>query len=320
MKRVILFLVGVIAAITSYAQEIKELWKITENVYTQSEAKSCVAVKGQLVFANKSTGMVEFWNSNGKMEKSYNVNKFLSDNNYGITDETGTFIAYTLGMAITKDNANNIIVNLQFPTADSSRLFVIIPANSNGDDFKFVELTLPSVMQNARMDYMGRAIGDVLNNGFLFISTSGSTYISTINLVDGKQAYSSTCGLDHTTQADVITTSIDEVTNFTKTPTVYYRHRSNRLMMRSVAGNDFITLTNDKGEDIGFDYDATCIGFDVFRIGNEIYYIVPAVDTSGARSDSFAVKKMSTGKTVTSFNIDGCGNYMNSFSVEVNEK
>ena len=98
-------------------------WEHSMKGYTAGGSKSCGQLGTKALIANKATGKVEVWDESGKL-KEYDVNTWLTENKATINPDDDA--AYTMGTAVSADEAGNIIVNLQFPGVVSSTKFVAI--------------------------------------------------------------------------------------------------------------------------------------------------------------------------------------------------
>ena len=144
--------------------KITKDWEHSMGSYTTGVARDCGQLGKQALVANKATGMIEVWDATGKVNE-YNVNQWLIDNKADIN--SGDEKPYTLGHGVSADEAGNIIVNLQFPGVESSKLFVAIKPDGT---MTYIPCEFPGGLgaTNGRMDHLGdKSAGDVFNNGFI---------------------------------------------------------------------------------------------------------------------------------------------------------
>ena len=116
MKKSLLFGAAALMAFAANAQSLTKVWEHSMADHTTGETRSIAALGDYAVVPNKTTGMVELWDETGKV-KEYDVNTWAAG------QELGDF---TLGTAVSTDEAGNIIVNLGFPGVGSCRNFAAI--------------------------------------------------------------------------------------------------------------------------------------------------------------------------------------------------
>ena len=159
-------------------------WEHSMAGYTAYGSKSCGQLGKQALIANKATGKVEVWDESGKL-KEYDVNTWLTENKATINPDDAT--AYTMGTAVSTDEAGNIIVNLQFPGVVSSTKFVAIKPDGT---MMYIGCEFPSALgaTNGRVDYLGdKMAGDVFNNGYIVVCPNAVRYAVVYNIFEGKQ-------------------------------------------------------------------------------------------------------------------------------------
>lgn len=101
----------------------------------------------------------------------------------GITD---TGISSASGTAITSDDAGNIILPNSIYSSGCTSM-KILPAGS--DTFQAITITLPSDVTASTLQYMAKAIGNVMSDegGAIYIFPSGSTKVAKIIIANGEQ-------------------------------------------------------------------------------------------------------------------------------------
>ena len=172
MKKLLLLAVVAIVAMAANAQDdALDLTKVWQT--TAPAAYNCrqgIALNGKFLINNKVEGIVTAYDEESATE--------MFD-----TDADSSF------PAIAKDEAGNVIVRVDNNWPGSfmadTILFKIFPANGGypidveGNIFADFE------SENGRMDYMGSAEGNLLEDGALYLVTSNSTGVLKVPFVDG---------------------------------------------------------------------------------------------------------------------------------------
>ena len=98
-----------------------------------------------------------------------------------------TVATSAVGTAISVDGAGNFIVNAGFPNAASSTTFKILPAGTT--EMIDLAVTLPEGVTAGRMDFLGRAVGNVMSEtgGAFYITPAKSGKIAKIFVAKGVQ-------------------------------------------------------------------------------------------------------------------------------------
>ena len=101
----------------------------------------------------------------------------------GLTD---TGIASAAGTAITSDQAGNIILPTSFYSSGCTSM-KILPAG--GNEFQAISLTLPADVTASTLQYMCKAVGNVMSadGGAIFVFPSGATKVAKIIIANGEQ-------------------------------------------------------------------------------------------------------------------------------------
>lgn len=159
-------LAALVASTTVQAQTLTQDWAVKTGLPTAANARWGVGYKGK-IYTN-----------------DYSVKKIISFDSEGATELA---VTSTTGMAITVDEAGNIIVNDGFSGASSCKTFKILPAGAT--EMQDLSIALPEGVTAARMDFVGRAVGNVMSadGGAFYIAPSGSTKVAKIFVAEGAQ-------------------------------------------------------------------------------------------------------------------------------------
>ena len=206
-----------------------------------------------------------------------------------------------MGTAITVDDAGNIIVNVGFPSTTSSSEFIIVPAD--GSEYRFMSLDLASISSaNARVDQVGRVIGDVLSaeGAYMWLNPNGATQVPVIKIKEGAMV------ADESQVADI--SDLKNSTSCLAQPAIFnvadidammeedadisatfwWRNRSTAGVVNGWQYNDSEgmykfdkTVTVSKGA-------ASNEGFATFNLQGNTYFVVPTTSGS-ARTAEFVI-------------------------------
>ena len=204
-------------------------------------------------------------------------------------------IAGANGSAITVDQAGNILVNRDFPSAATSATnWLIIPAD--GSDVKELNLTMPEGIAAARLDQMGRVVGDLLSEegAIFYLPVNGAANVPLFYVQNGAQAdlldYMTTDGFSGTAintstviqpKAENITEALDlgdDLVNY-----FYARNRSTNNASDYSSGEQVkFTLPTDPAI-------STTEGLDVFTLGDVTYQVLPAKQGANHHTPDFVI-------------------------------
>lgn len=150
---------------------LTEDWKYTEDIPAVANARWGVGLKGQVWTNDKSVPQLIYWDKDGK---------------HPVTNAEGAAIGWT-GTGIGCDDAGNIFGNTGFPNAVSSTDYMILPAGGNA--LQELKVTLPEGAVAGRMDYIGRATGNIMSaeGGAFYVTPAKSAAIAKIFVAEGKQ-------------------------------------------------------------------------------------------------------------------------------------
>jgi len=203
-------------------------------------------------------------------------------------------IAAANGSAITVDQAGNILVNTDFPNAGSATNWLIIPAD--GSDVKELNLTMPEGITAARIDQMGRIVGDLLSEegAIFYLPVNAAANVPLFYVQNGAQAdlldYMTTDGFSGTAintstviqpKAENITEALDlgdDLVNY-----FYARNRSTNNASDYSSGEQVkFTLPTDPAI-------STTEGLDVFTLGDVTYQVLPAKQGGNHHTPDFVI-------------------------------
>ncbi len=212
-------------------------------------------------------------------------------------DKTGAQADYAavegLGVGITSDDAGNILVNKDFPSAGSCTNFVIIAPDGTQTE---LTLTMPEGVTTARVDQIGRVVGNLLSEegAFFYIGANGATSVALIQVKNGVQVTDElTFYATESISAPAINTStvVQPMVSFDE-----------MVELGDDALNAFAIRNRNSQSVYYFDADGTYTnmgavagsnsqeGFDVFTLGGVQYQVVPIKGKSGANySSEFAI-------------------------------
>lgn len=159
-------LTAMVASTTVQAQTLTQDWAVKSGLPAATNARWGVGYKGKIYTNDKS------------------VSKIISIDSEGATELAVTSCN---GTAITVDEAGNFIVNSGFPGVASCKTFKILPAGAS--EMQDLSITLPEGVTANRMDFIGRAVGNVMSadGGAFYITPKGSTKVVKIFVANGAQ-------------------------------------------------------------------------------------------------------------------------------------
>lgn len=130
-----------------------------------SQSRWATCFDGKIYINDHANSLLYYWTSNGL---------------------TNTGISSAAGTAITSDDAGNVIVSTSIYAAGNTAMKVL-PAN--GSAFKNLTLSMPDGVAANQMQYLGKAIGDIMsdNGGAIFIFPKDATAVAKIIIKNGEQ-------------------------------------------------------------------------------------------------------------------------------------
>lgn len=204
------------------------------------------------------------------------------------------------GPALAMDDAGNFLVAAA-AAGSSTPDFLIISADLQSS-YK-LQLTMPEGVTPGRMDQCGKIVGDMLSaeGAYLWLCPQTSASVAIIKIVEGAQdmdysqasaatpyANTSSClaqpSLWTVAEIDAL---MDDEGDLTRS--FYWRHRSYAASVYTWEGVEDLTsgmkaITVATGG-------ASNEGFAAFKLGEDVYFVVPVVDAANARSAWFSVVK-----------------------------
>ena len=152
------------AVITGY--NLSQDWAQTSGHLTaNTNTRWATGFDGKIYINDHANSMLYYWTANGL---------------------TNTGIASAAGTAITSDDAGNIIVSTSM-YAGGNTAMKVLPAN--GTSFQDLTLTMPDGVTANQMQYLGKAIGNILSaeGGAIFIFPKDATSVAKIIIKNGVQ-------------------------------------------------------------------------------------------------------------------------------------
>lgn len=212
---------------------------------------------GKVYIPNKTSKKIEIWDQSGKIDE---------------IDASSTGLAVNM----TRDDAGNLIYHPSWANTtglDCTNLYIY---NQETKQFTNLTLTLPEGAVGARMDVIGRAIGNVLSDegGFLVFTPNTATKPYLIKIANGKQVEikvgsSGPDTFDGSTLAQFIC-SYDEFIklgdDWLKGIAIRKRLSYEPSTFDGVKWNTLPAASSRKTVD----------GFDIFTLGDILYEVVPS--------------------------------------------
>jgi len=166
LLRLMLGGLAIVSAVSmANAQTLTLDWSHTTDIPAAANARWGTGFDGKVWTNDKSVQHLIYWDETGKTELQIGTN----------------------GTAISVDDAGNILINSGFPNVDSSTAFQILPAG--GDALQPLTVTMPANATAGRMDFMGRANGNILSEegGAIYLCPQNSTAVAKIFIANGMQ-------------------------------------------------------------------------------------------------------------------------------------
>lgn len=152
------------AIVTGYS--LTQDWVQTSGHLTAgTNTRWATGFDGKIYINDHANSMLYYWTANGL---------------------TNTNIASAAGTAITSDDAGNIIVSTSM-YAGGNTAMKVLPAN--GTAFQDLTLTMPDGVTANQMQYLGKAIGNIMSaeGGAIFIFPKDATAVAKIIIKNGVQ-------------------------------------------------------------------------------------------------------------------------------------
>lgn len=333
-------LLGAVAMMTMAvsAQTITPVWEVA--VPEGQGARCAVGVKGKVYLPNNATGMVEEWENGAATGKSWDVNAFMVSTGltYEVTNaDTGVTEAksHTMWSYAKADDAGNILVSANDFGNKYCNFWVVIPAD--GSDMKLLNIEeFPAGVKTNRVDAAFDVVGDLMSDAYIFLGPAGSSNVACINVFPAEDGSGLTALLETSavipsatalsTGADLVSTSTyEELTEGAGTAAgmgagLYMRIRNaNPILKWDGAG-----LSEYKVNEVGVGANGLALGFDIFKIGEVEYYVVPTADKAGGsangRTTAFDIRNLADGSVVATYTTGAATDSANnSYQAEVSE-
>lgn len=198
----------VASAVAVQAQTLTQDWKMTTGLPSAAEGRAGVGFEGKVY-------------TNFKANKSI-VSFDGSKTETLLAGKSGS------GVGISRDSKGNLIIVNGWAAAGSMKSFVLY--NVATKESKTVNVTLPDGVTAARMDFIGRAAGDVFSEegAALFIIGSGQSVAAKIFIAKGEYVAAKSKALPKLPFTVDNMTIIQPLTESPESDDVAVRYRSNR--------------------------------------------------------------------------------------------
>ena len=176
---------------------------------------------------------------------------------------TNTGISSAGGTAITSDDAGNIIVSTSM-YAGGNTAMKVLPAN--GSTFQSLSLTMPDGVTANQMQYLGKAIGNIMSSegGAIFIFPKDATAVAKIIIKNGQQVSATKISVNAIT-ADAQSIAVP-LTNDINSNDIAARVRGSKHFYHN-NGSSFVAYT-DNGIN-------TTQGGTLFTLNNTLFAVEP---------------------------------------------
>lgn len=245
---------------------LRQEWQQTEGHLTaNSNTRWATAFDGKIYINDHANSKLYYWSKDG-----------LAD----------TGIASAAGTAITSDDAHNIVISATFAKSTDVTSFKVLPAN--GTSFQDLSVTLPAGVEAAGMQYIGRAVGDIMsdNGGAIYLFPQNATSVAKIIIKNGVQASSTAISVG-TVTADMQSAAIPLTTDV-ESDDIVVRRRNNPGFFY-YDGSEFTSYPSN-----GI---STTMGGTVFTLDGILYGVEP---TGTSYCDGFQVVDYTNNKVVAS--------------------
>ncbi|MBQ7941877.1 MAG: Ig domain-containing protein, partial [Muribaculaceae bacterium] len=330
--------------ITAKAQSIVPKWECSaltdtivntngQIVFEASGARKAIGVNNRIYLPNNTTGCVEEW-ENGLKRKVWDVNSFMIEKEQTYTDSNGETKAdfYKLWCFGASDDAGNIIVNAgSYADRGHGTKWVVIPAD--GSAMRLLDIKeFPNSITTGRVYNGVHVVGNLMKEAYLFTADENSGYIIAMNVFPNgtdmgynlQKSWAIPCSyIGSLLECNIASnTDYETLSNATTlndfASLIFVRKRTENRIFAWDGSNMYYYIVNNIS--IGTD-GCTAHGFDIFKINNVTYYIVPfknMIDGTGnGRNGSFEIRNFDTGEIVAQYNMSGLVDNVNqSFSVE----
>ncbi|MDE6396478.1 MAG: hypothetical protein K2K84_04330, partial [Muribaculaceae bacterium] len=250
------------AAFAQDAPTITKVWGTSVAGPGKNDSRFGTGVNGKVYYNDKAAGKVMVIDAEGQKE-------------YAAVEGLGT--------GITSDDAGNLMVNTSFPNTASATNMVLI--STEGAQTPIV-LSYPKEVEAARVDQIGRIVGDVFSEegSFFYMGANNATSVAMFQLAEGKQITPLEYYASEALTAPTLNTSAVVQPEFTFEELVDMgddaingfaaRNRSSKTIYYFNPEGEFVAMPAPAGAN-------TQEGFDVFTLGDVMYQVQPIKGSSG---------------------------------------
>ena len=266
---------ALLVAMSANAQTLTQDWKYTTDIPAIGEARFGTGVGGKVYVNDKSKKTLYAFDGTQR-------------------ETVGTSGAAAMGIA-TDDAGNLIILN---GWAGAGAMKTVTLWNHTTKEFKKIDITLPEGVTAARMDGLGKAVGDIFSEagGAVFFAGASNTAIAKIFIANGQQvaekskAIQTGISLDNLTIATALTDDpeSDDITFRVRGNRDFYHNNGTKWVAYTRAGNV-----------------SSSSGGDVFTVGGTLYTVEPAGATY---FDGFQIVNRTTNEVVATHEQEGTVN------------
>ena len=248
--------------VTGYT--LNQDWAQTSGHLTaNTNTRWATAFEGKIYINDHANSMLYYWDANGL---------------------TNTNIASAAGTAITSDDAGNIIVSTSLYAGGNTAMKVL---PKGGKSFQDLALTMPDGVTANQMQYLGKAIGNIMSDegGAIFIFPKEATAVAKIIVKNGAQTSATKIDVTAIT-ADAQSIAIP-LTNDINSNNIVARVRGAKHFYHN-SGSEFVAYP-DNGIN-------TNQGGTVFTLNNTLFAVEPI--GTPAYLDGFQVVDLTNNKVV----------------------
>ena len=263
---------ALLVAMSANAQTLTQDWKYTTDIPAIGEARFGTGVGGKVYVNDKSSKTLYAFDGTQR-------------------ETVGESGAGAMGIAT--DNAGNLIILNGW--AGAGAMGSVTLWNHTTKEFKKIDITLPDGVPAARMDALGKAVGDIFSEagGAVFFAGASNTAIAKIFIANGQQVVEKSKAIQTGISLDA-TTIATALTNDPESDDITFRVRSNK---------DF--YYNDVPQWVGYTRVgkvSSSSGGDVFTVGGTLYTVEP----SGTNYyDGFQIVNRATNEVVATHEQEG---------------
>ena len=266
---------ALLVAMSANAQTLTQDWKYTTDIPAIAEARFGTGIGGKVYVNDKSKKTLYAFDGTQR-------------------ETVGTSGAAAMGIA-TDDAGNLIILN---GWAGGGAMKTVTLWNHTTKEFKKIDITVPEGVTAARMDGLGKAVGDIFSEtgGAVFFAGASNTAIAKIFIANGQQvaekskAIQTGISLDNLTIATALTDDpeSDDITFRVRGNRDFYHNNGTKWVAYTRAGNV-----------------SSSSGGDVFTVGGTLYTVEPAGATY---YDGFQIVNRTTNEVVATHEQEGTVN------------